>query len=83
MSRSDALLAAAQSDAQSYPGYDQNDMIVDVVMVSVYRNFETGDEGVFISTSAPEGRRFPSYKAIGMLSEALDSVGGGCEDRDD
>lgn len=77
MSRSDDLLEAAQRDAAQHPGYDPNDMVVDVVLVSVFRNFETGDEGVFISTSAPEGRRFPSYKAIGMLSEALDSVSGG------
>lgn len=77
MSRSDDLLAAAQKDAEQAPGYDANDMIVDVILVSVFRNFETGDEGIFLSTSAPEGRQFPSYKAIGMLSEALDTVSGG------
>lgn len=72
MSRSDALLAAAQSDAAQSEGYDPNDMIVDVVMVSVFRNFDTGDEGIFISTSAPDDRQFPRYKYTGMLSEALE-----------
>lgn len=75
MSRSDDLLEAAQRDAQQHDDFNAGDMVVDVILVSVFRNFETGDEGVMVSTSAPDaGHGFPTYKALGMLTEALDRV---------
>lgn len=76
MSRSDDLLEAAQKDAQQHDDFSPGDMVVDVIMVCVYRNFESGDEGVMLSTSAPDtGHGFPTYKALGMLTEALELVG--------
>lgn len=72
MSRSDDLLEAAQRDASRSEDYDPNDMVVDVVLVAVFRNFETGEEGIYVSTSAPDDRQFPRYKYTGMLSEALE-----------
>ena len=49
----------------------QGDVVTDYIIVAVVHNLEDGDESVVLTDSAPAGRGLPTYKARGMLEEAL------------
>jgi len=68
------IRASIQANLEGCETYDDGDLVTDFIVVAVVQNYESGDEAIYFTDSAPPGKTLPPYKAKGLLVDALDII---------
>jgi len=67
----EAVEAEVRAALEAVGDMRQGDVVTAYIIVAVVENLEDGGESVVLTDSGPPGRGIPTYKARGMLEEAL------------